>query len=44
MCAAVGHPVRSLVRTRMGRLSLGRLRPGEHRELDAAEVRALMAP
>jgi pseudouridine synthase len=41
MCAAVGHPVRSLVRVRMGPLSLGRLRPGEWRELGAAEVRRL---
>jgi pseudouridine synthase len=41
MCAAVGHPVRSLVRTRMGPLTLGRLRPGEWRELTAAEVKAL---
>lgn len=41
MCAAVGHPVRSLIRTRMGPLTLAGLRPGEWRELNAAEVRAL---
>jgi 23S rRNA pseudouridine2605 synthase len=41
MCAAVGHPVRSLVRVRMGPLTLGRMRPGEWRELTPREVRAL---
>lgn len=41
MCAAVGHPVRSLVRVRMGPLTLGRMRPGEWRELTAREVEAL---
>lgn len=41
MCAAVGHPVRSLVRTRIGPLTLGRLRPGEWRELTAREVETL---
>lgn len=41
MCAAVGHPVRSLVRVRMGPLALGRLRPGEWRELTPREVEAL---
>lgn len=42
MCAAVGHPVRSLVRVRMGPLTLGRMRPGEWRELTAREVEALL--
>jgi 23S rRNA pseudouridine2605 synthase len=41
MCAAVGHPVRRLVRTRIGPLSDRRLAPGEWRELTQAEVRAL---
>ncbi|MGE0462124.1 MAG: pseudouridine synthase [Vicinamibacterales bacterium] len=41
MCQAVGHPVRSLTRVSMGPLRLGRLRPGEWRELTAAEVAAL---
>ncbi len=41
MCQAVGHPVRSLTRVRMGPLTLGRLRPGEWRDLTAAEVTAL---
>lgn len=41
MCQAIGHPVRSLTRVRMGQLTLGRLRAGEWRELTAAEVKAL---
>jgi 23S rRNA pseudouridine2605 synthase len=41
MCQAIGHPVRSLTRVRMGPLTLGRLRVGEWRELTAAEVAAL---
>jgi 23S rRNA pseudouridine2605 synthase len=41
MMRAVGHPVRRLVRTRFGPLRLGRLRPGEWRELRPAEERAL---
>jgi len=41
MCQAVGHPVRALTRVRMGSITLGRLRPGEWRELGAAEVAAL---
>lgn len=44
MCQAVGHPVRSLTRVSMGPLSLGRLRPGEWRELSADEVAALRNP
>ena len=38
MLAAVGHPVRRLVRTRIGPLMLGRLRPGTARRLTAGEV------
>jgi len=41
MCDAVGHPVRRLVRTRIGPLADARLRPGEWRALTPAEVRAL---
>jgi 23S rRNA pseudouridine2605 synthase len=41
MCEAVGHPVRRLVRTRIGPLADRRLGPGEWRELSPDEVRAL---
>jgi 23S rRNA pseudouridine2605 synthase len=41
MCEAVGHPVRRLVRTRIGPLADRTLAPGEWRPLQAAEVRAL---
>lgn len=41
MCAAVGHPVRRLVRTRIGPLTDRRLGAGEWRELTTAEVRSL---
>jgi len=41
MGEAVGHPVRRLVRTRIGPLRIGSLRPGEWRELTAHEVRAV---
>lgn len=41
MCAAVGHPVRRLVRTRIGPLSDRRLGAGEWRDLTTAEVRSL---
>jgi 23S rRNA pseudouridine2605 synthase len=41
MCEAVGHPVRRLVRTRFGPLRDNRLRPGEWRPLEPAEIRAL---
>jgi 23S rRNA pseudouridine2605 synthase len=43
MCDAIGHPVTRLVRTRIGPLADRRLKPGEWRELDAKEVRALGA-
>ena len=43
MCEAVGHPVRRLVRTRIGPLADRRLKPGEWRVLDVEEVRALEA-
>ncbi len=41
MAEAVGHPVRRLVRTRVGPLRTGGLRPGEWRLLAQDEVRAL---
>jgi 23S rRNA pseudouridine2605 synthase len=41
MCAAVGHPVRRLIRVRMGLLSLGDLASGEHRALTADELKRL---
>lgn len=41
MCEAIGHPVRRLVRTRIGPLAERRLAPGEWRALTAEEVRSL---
>jgi 23S rRNA pseudouridine2605 synthase len=43
MCSAVGLPVRDLRRIRMGPITLGRLRPGQWRELTPAEVKRLKA-
>ncbi len=43
MLAAVDLRVRRLVRTSFGPVELGSLRPGEHRELSAAEVEELRA-
>jgi 23S rRNA pseudouridine2605 synthase len=43
MCEAVGHPVRELRRVRIGPLQDRRLRPGEWRELTAAEVKTLQS-
>ncbi len=43
MCDAVGHPVRRLVRTRIGPLRDPSLRPGTYRLLSAEEVRSLSA-
>jgi 23S rRNA pseudouridine2605 synthase len=42
MCDAIGHPVRRLVRVRIGPLRDTSLAPGEWRHLEAAEVRALV--
>ncbi|MGH2692617.1 MAG: pseudouridine synthase [Actinomycetota bacterium] len=42
MLGAVGLPVRRLIRVRVGPIRLGRLRAGEVRELEPAEVRELM--
>jgi 23S rRNA pseudouridine2605 synthase len=41
MCEAVGHPVKRLVRTSLGPLQLGRLKPGTFRRLSIEEVQAL---
>ncbi len=41
MFEALGHPVRRLVRTRIGPLPLGELRPGRLRHVSQAEVRTL---
>ena len=41
MCDAIGHPVRRLVRVRIGSITDRRLKPGTWRELTLAEVRAL---
>lgn len=41
MCDAIGHPVRRLVRTRIGSISDAELRPGSYRPLEIAEVRRL---
>jgi 23S rRNA pseudouridine2605 synthase len=41
MCDAIGHPVRRLVRVRIGPLIDRQLKPGEWRVLTDAEVRAL---
>jgi 23S rRNA pseudouridine2605 synthase len=43
MCDAVGHPVRRLVRTRIGPVADRRLPPGHWRALTAGEVRSLEA-
>ena len=42
MCEAVGHPVRRLVRTRIGALADRELLPGAWRLLSLAEVRGLV--
>jgi 23S rRNA pseudouridine2605 synthase len=41
MCEAVGHPVQSLKRTRIGPIQDRRIRPGQFRELTALEVEKL---
>jgi pseudouridine synthase len=43
LLAAAGHPVARLVRTRVGPVRLGDLRPGSRRELTTAEVGELYA-
>jgi pseudouridine synthase len=44
MCEAVGHPVLRLHRSRYAGLGVGKLAPGEWRELTAAEVKGLRTP
>ena len=41
MCEAIGHPVESLRRTRMGQLTLKGLKPGQIRDLTPAEISRL---
>jgi pseudouridine synthase len=43
MLDAVGHPVIELVRTQLGPLQLGGLKPGQLRELTGEQIRALYA-
>ena len=43
MLAAAGHPVSRLVRTQVGPVSLGSLRPGTTRRLTTKEVGDLYA-
>src|SRR2546430_1472849 len=43
MCAAVGHPVRRLHRSRYAGLEVAALAPGRWRELSGGEVHALAA-
>ncbi len=38
---AVGHPVEELVRTQIGPIRLGQLRPGRYRAISGAELRSL---
>jgi pseudouridine synthase len=40
----LGHPVRSLIRTHIGKFGLGTLHPGEWRELTAEDIQALKTP
>lgn len=41
MCAALGHPVKRLIRVRIGPLVLGKIKPGEWRKLSMDEVALL---
>ncbi len=41
MFRTIGHPVRRLVRTRIGPVRLGELAPGEYRELSEPEIETL---
>ena len=43
MCEAIGHPVRRLVRTRIGPISDRSLEPGEWREWTTDERNAMVA-
>jgi pseudouridine synthase len=44
MCDAIGHPVASLKRTRIGGITDRRLKPGQIRDLTAEEIRILVKP
>ncbi len=44
VASMLGHPVKSLLRTHVGKLPLGELRSGEWRELNAKDLEALKAP
>lgn len=44
MCNAVGHPVKRLIRTRVGQLTTRHLRPGEWRHLTQKELLTLEQP
>ena len=44
LCGAVGHPVKRLIRLRIGSLELGSLQVGKWRTLSQAEVRQLNEP
>lgn len=44
VASLLGHPVRRLVRTHIGMLSVEGLRPGEWREMNAADIEALQTP
>lgn len=43
MMASIGHPVRKLMRVKMGPISLGPLKPGQWRDLTPKEVEKLKA-
>jgi 23S rRNA pseudouridine2605 synthase len=43
MCEAIGHPVRRLVRTRIGPISDRTLQPGKWREWTDSERNAMVA-
>jgi 23S rRNA pseudouridine2605 synthase len=42
MCDAIGHPVHRLIRVRIGPLRDAQLAPGEWRELEQRELKALV--
>jgi 23S rRNA pseudouridine2605 synthase len=44
VASSLGHPIQRLVRTHIGKLEIGTLRPGEWRELTGKEVNALSMP
>jgi pseudouridine synthase len=42
MCAAVGLTVERLMRTQVGKIKLGELRPGKWRTLTESEIKTLL--